>query len=177
VLCDLETYLCPHTVLCKEQAQRVALSSESQARVRSSPRRPLATSAAFNRSESGCPIKAQGSGYCDLEAPWRSLTQCMQHARAACCRVIPWLSSEAPGSSAPLPLSLEERLPIESHLAFEHVIDSASELLGQDGERLAFLMFFLQAGEVFLGCRMVSEEQDGGFRKGPFEMSVADFGA
>ena len=75
------------------------------------------------------------------------------------------------------PLSLEERLPIESHLAFEHVRDSASSLLGQDGECLAFVMFFLQAGEVFLGCRMVSEEQDGCFRKGPFEMSIADFGA
>ena len=40
-----------------------------------------------------------------------------------------------------------------------------------------FVMFFLQAGEVFLGRRMVSEEQDGGFRKGPFEMGIADFGA
>ena len=101
----------------------------------------------------------------------------MKHARAACCRVIPRVSSEAPGSSAPLPVSLEERLPLDSHWAFEHVIDSASSLLGQDGERLAFLMFFLQAGEVLLGCRMVSEAQDGGFRKGPLEMSVADCGA
>ena len=177
MLCDRETSRCPPTVLCKEQAQRVALSSESQARVRSSPRRPLATSAAFNRSESGCPSKAQGSRYGDLEAPGRSRTQCMQHARAACCRVIPWVSSEAPGSSAPLPVSLEERLPLESHGAFEHVIDSASSLLGQDGERRAFLMFFLQAGEVLLGCRIVSEAQDGGFSKGPRELGLADLGA
>src|SRR5215470_15293769 len=75
------------------------------------------------------------------------------------------------------PFALEERLPVESHLAFEHVIDCTRSLLGQDGEGLAFVMFFLQAGEVFLGCRMVSEEQDGSFRKGPCEMSVADCGA
>src|SRR5215813_8553769 len=37
-----------------------ALSSECQARVRSSPRRPLVTSAAKNRSESGCPSKGKG---------------------------------------------------------------------------------------------------------------------
>jgi hypothetical protein len=34
------------------------------------------------RSESGCPIKAQGSGDCDLEASWRSLTQGMPPCRA-----------------------------------------------------------------------------------------------
>src|SRR5438093_13662708 len=58
------------------------LSSENQARVRSSTRRPSATSAVSNRSESGCPSKALGSGHGDLEAPWRSLTQGMQPCRA-----------------------------------------------------------------------------------------------
>jgi hypothetical protein len=82
VLGDRETSLCPRTVLGTDQAQRLALSSESQARVRSRTRQPWATSAADNRSESGCPIKAPGSGSGDLEALWRSLTQCMKHARA-----------------------------------------------------------------------------------------------
>ena len=58
------------------------LSSEHQARVRSSTRRPLATSAVENRSESGGPIKALGSGHGALEAPWRALTQGMQPCRA-----------------------------------------------------------------------------------------------
>jgi hypothetical protein len=38
-------------------------------------------------------------------------------------------------------------------------------------------MLFLQAGEVFLRRWMVSEAQDGGFRKGPREMGMADLGA
>ena len=38
-------------------------------------------------------------------------------------------------------------------------------------------MFVLQAGEVFLRRCTVSKEQHGGFRKGPFEMGIADFGA
>src|SRR5262249_30553370 len=65
-ICDLATYLGSPTVLCKEQAPRVALSRESQARGRGSPRGPWATSTAYTRSESGCPITAQGSGYWDL---------------------------------------------------------------------------------------------------------------
>jgi hypothetical protein len=58
------------------------LSSEHQARGRSSPRRPWATSAVETRSVSGGPSKALGSGHSDLEAPWRSLTQGMQPCRA-----------------------------------------------------------------------------------------------
>jgi hypothetical protein len=80
--CDLETYLFPHTVLCKDQAQRVALASERQARVRGSPRQPLTTIAAFDRSESGCPINAQGSGDRDRYAPGRSRTPWIQPCRA-----------------------------------------------------------------------------------------------
>ena len=75
------------------------------------------------------------------------------------------------------PFSLEERIPIESHLAMKPVIDGTGQLLGQYGQGFAFVMFFLQAGEVFLCRRMVSEEQDGGFRKGPLEVSVADLRA
>ena|SRR6266566_8311355 len=37
VLCGLETYLDPHTVLCKAVAPRVPLASEAQVRVRGSP--------------------------------------------------------------------------------------------------------------------------------------------
>jgi hypothetical protein len=75
------------------------------------------------------------------------------------------------------PLLLEELLPLESHPAMEHVIDGTGQLLGQYGEGFTLVIFFLQAGEVFLRCRMVSEEQDGGFRKGPLQVGVADLGA
>jgi hypothetical protein len=74
------------------------------------------------------------------------------------------------------PLSLKEGLPIESDVSFEQVIDGAGQLLGQESQGFPLAVFFLQAGEVFLGCRMVSQEQDSGFRKGPFEMGIADFG-
>ena len=75
------------------------------------------------------------------------------------------------------PLSLEELLRIESSVSFEHVRDRTSQRLGQDGQGVTRIMFFLQAGEVFLRRWMVSEEQDGGFRKGPLEMGIADLGA
>ena len=41
VLCGLETYLYPHTVLFKVAAERVSFASECQARVRGSTREPL----------------------------------------------------------------------------------------------------------------------------------------
>jgi hypothetical protein len=69
---------------------------------------------------------------------------------------------------------LEELILIESHVAFEHVIDGTGQLMGQHGQGFPFVMFFLQPGEVCLRWRMVSQEQDSGFRKGPFEMGIAD---
>jgi hypothetical protein len=75
------------------------------------------------------------------------------------------------------PLGLEERLPIESSFSFEHIIDGTSQLLDQYGQGFPFVLFFLQAGEVFLRRRMVSEKQDGGFRKGLLEMGLADLSA
>ena len=81
------------------------------------------------------------------------------------------MSSEASGSSAPLPyrLSWEEWLRSESPLALEHVVDGQSQLLGQDGPGFPRALFVLQAGEVVLRRCMVSEDQHGGFRKGPCE--------
>jgi hypothetical protein len=72
---------------------------------------------------------------------------------------------------------LEERLPLESHLAVEHVIDGPGQLMGQHGQGVAFVMCFLQTGEVWLRWRMVSQKQDRGFRKGPFEVGIAALGA
>lgn len=48
--------------------------------------------------------------------------------------------------------------------------------MGQDGQGLSCPMFFLQAGEALLTCRIIPEEEDGRFRDGPREMRIADFG-
>lgn len=98
---------------------------------------------------------------------------------SASLRGIPWLSREASGSSAPLPyrVALEERLRLASAGSFEQVRDRTSQRLGQAGQGVTRIMFFLHAGEVFLGGWMVSEEQDGGCSKGPREMGLAERGA
>ncbi len=46
-----------------------------------------------------------------------------------------------------------------------------------DGQRCALAMFGLEAGAIFLGRRIVPQQQDSGFRKGPLEMGIADLRA
>jgi hypothetical protein len=92
-------------------------------------------------------------------------------------RVLPWGSSAARGSSAPLPCALEALLPLASHLAREPVLDGTRSLWGQDGHGWACGRFFLQAGEVLRRRRMVAQAQDGGCSKGPLQVGVAARGA
>ena len=75
------------------------------------------------------------------------------------------------------PLCLKALLQIKSRLAFQHVIDRPCQLMSQDGQCLALAVFVLEAGETFLRGRIIPQEEDGGFGKGPCEMGVADFGA
>src|SRR5215468_3363706 len=79
------------------------LSRENQARVRSSPRQPWATSAAKHRSESGGPSKAPGAGHLDLIGAWAFTDAVHAACASALLRFIPGVSSEASGASAPLP--------------------------------------------------------------------------
>ena len=51
ILCGLETYPCPHTVLCKVAAQRRACASEVQVRGRGSTHEPGATLAISQEPE------------------------------------------------------------------------------------------------------------------------------
>jgi hypothetical protein len=46
--------------------------------------------------------------------------------------------------------------------------------MGQDRERLALAVFFLQSGEIFLACGMVPQEEPGGFRQGLRERGLAN---
>jgi hypothetical protein len=77
-VCGRETARCPPTVLCNDQARRVALARERPARVRGRPRHPLVTIATGERRESGGPSTAPGAGSRARSAPGRSLTPCMQ---------------------------------------------------------------------------------------------------
>src|SRR5262245_47172134 len=46
--------------------------------------------------------------------------------------------------------------------------------MGEDGQRFAFAMLFLHAGQQLLSVGIVTEEQGGSFGKGPFEVRVPD---
>jgi hypothetical protein len=55
--------------------------------------------------------------------------------------------------------------------------DGPGHLVGQHGSGFPFVMFVLHAGEGWLRRWMVSQAQDGGFRKGPRAMGLTDLGA
>src|SRR4030095_6092703 len=57
------------------------------------------------------------------------------------------------------PLAMEELVHSKGRLALEHVIDGPRELVRQDGQGFPLVMFFLQAGEIFLPCWIVTQEQ------------------
>jgi hypothetical protein len=67
-------------------------------------------------------------------------------------------------------------VPIEHRITRPHVRDRPGPLLGQDCEGLTGAGLFLQAREILLARRMVSQQQHGGFGKGPLQGRVADRG-
>ena len=62
VLCDLETYRCPPTVLLKREAARLPCASECQVRVRGSTRQLSVAFAACTGAGAGVQSNAQGQG-------------------------------------------------------------------------------------------------------------------
>src|SRR5215468_4583203 len=62
VLCTLETYLCPHAVLCKRGAEHMVLASEVQVRERGSTRQPLPTIAVYQGARAGVQSTARDQG-------------------------------------------------------------------------------------------------------------------
>jgi hypothetical protein len=60
---------------------------------------------------------------------------------------------------------------------FQHVIDGTREFMGQDRERLALAMFFLESGEILLANGSIPQEEDRGFRERPREIGMANLGA
>jgi hypothetical protein len=64
---------------------------------------------------------------------------------------------------------------IKCRLSLEPIVDRPIQLVGQDGQRFALVMCFLQSCEVCLSSLVVAQKQCGGFGKGPLEVGVPDF--
>jgi hypothetical protein len=47
--------------------------------------------------------------------------------------------------------------------------------MSEDGQGLAFVVFFLQSAEELLAGGMIPQEEDGRFGQGPREMGMANF--
>jgi len=75
VLCGLETYPYPHTVLGKVRAQRLAFASEGQVRGRGSTPVPGATLAA-SRARADVQAQAKGSGLKSLGTLYQQQSVC-----------------------------------------------------------------------------------------------------
>ena len=71
----------------------------------------------------------------------------------------------------------QQALLVENGLVFEHGINGSGDLMGKDGQRLGFVVFVGLHFHPGLRLGVATQEQNGGFRKGPFEESIADFPA
>ena len=129
VLCGLDTSRCPHPVLCKKAAERVACASELQVRVRGSTRHPEVTSPS---AEESARASNQRPGLRDVEPPgaYAFHDAVAQDCQSSGPRRLPSMAREAPGSPAPLPLAGEACVPLERRVAFHQVIDRPSARVG-----------------------------------------------
>jgi hypothetical protein len=75
------------------------------------------------------------------------------------------------------PLTLEKGGKIKYHLPFQPIVDRPGELMSQDRQRFPLTVFVLSAGQRLVARRIVPQEEDGRFRKGPFEIRIADLRA
>ena len=69
---------------------------------------------------------------------------------------------------------LEEIVFIETVLLSQDGIDGAAELMPQNRHRLALTVFPGHFGHIAFATLTLAHEQRGRFRKGPFEMGIAD---
>ena len=54
------------------------------------------------------------------------------------------------------PVAVEEYVHLKYRVARQHVVDGARQLVGQDRQRLALPMFFLQTGQKLLALGIVA---------------------
>jgi hypothetical protein len=58
-----------------------------------------------------------------------------------------------------------------------HVIDGTRQCMSSNSEGLARTVFVLESDEAFRPSGMISQAEDGRFRRGPLELGMAHFGA
>lgn len=78
------------------------------------------------------------------------------------------------GLTRSAPLGTKELLYIKGCVSFEHTIDRPCKFVSQETQRFAFIMLFLQPGQILLSRFVPAQEQRGRFRKGPCEVRVAN---
>ena len=73
------------------------------------------------------------------------------------------------------PFGTEEQGHIKGGFALAQVIDRPAHLMRPDAQGFAFVLFFLQAGQIFLSRFVVTPAQGSRVGKGPLEVRMADF--
>jgi hypothetical protein len=63
---------------------------------------------------------------------------------------------------------------ITDRAVHQYVVDSTGQLVGQDGQGLALVGFFLHTGKELLALGIVAQKQDRCFGKGPREGGIPD---
>lgn len=176
VLCALETYPYPHTVLRKEGAAHLPTSvrlrfGRGAAHVN---RRRLLRYVSEPERMSNQSAGLRVNGLCARMRSRRTAPDMLEHAYPGASRRHPVRRRAHPLRSF---LTLENGLHIERRCALSHVIDGPGELRGEDRQRLALARFFLQAGQICLPLGIVAEAQHRRFREGPRELRIADLHA
>ena len=72
------------------------------------------------------------------------------------------------------PLAMEKLVHIDYRVTPQYVIHRTGQLMGEDGERFALALFFLQAGQRFLADRIMPETASRRCRKRPRAIGIAD---
>ena len=76
--------------------------------------------------------------------------------------------------SPSLSLSFEKCIHMKHLFSFQDVIGCSGQFMSKNGHGFCLTVFFLQFISVFSGFGVSSEEKDGSFREGPFEMDISD---
>jgi hypothetical protein len=168
VLCALEPYLSPHTVLCKRQAAHLC----APVRLRfgggaaHGPHQGLSLSGQEREQASTQTRGVRATGLC---AHKRAVTHDVPHGRARCSgsthgapvrRQARLLSSLTPGERR------RDRTR-RSVSTYKHILERPRQLMGQDRQGLALPVCVLEARQLLLAPRIGAETQDCRFGKSP----------
>ena len=145
VLCALETYLSPHAVLCQRGAAHVVCASELQVRERGSTRQPAPTIAVYQGARAGVQSTARDQGKTPLSCFAFHDAEVMDFSRTN-LQADPMRVQLGGRLTHSAPIAVEESVHLKYRVACQHVVDGARQLVGQDGQRLALAVFFLQTG-------------------------------